>query len=174
MLPWRPYTSLHVVLRSVGRARTRGKANKTRIDRHFSFLFIHSHFSFFIRTGREGRTDQPPKRGVGHDSTRAVQFAFDSGAPVLLLQDYLVSRVTLAGGNRLLDGHNHFLIGNQFAAGSVTTKGFAIPARFGAMQARLGVGGEGVWVEFVSCSKRAEDPRGGATHRTCRCQPKPN
>ena len=55
-----------------------------------------------------------PQRGAGHDSSAAVQFSFDSGAPVLFLQDYAVSKVTLCGGNRMIDGHNHFLIGNQF------------------------------------------------------------
>ena len=79
-----------------------------------------------VGTGQLGRNDQPPTISTGHDSTSAVQFAFDSGAAVLFLQDYAVSRVTLCGGNRLLDGHNHFLIGNQFAAGSTTNAVFEI------------------------------------------------
>lgn len=66
-----------------------------------------------VGAGQLGNSDQPPPRGSGRDSTSAVQFAFDSGAPVLFLQDYAVTRVTLCGGNRLLDGHNHWLVGNQ-------------------------------------------------------------
>ena len=73
-----------------------------------------------VGAGQLGRTDQPPPRGAGHDSTAAVQFAFDSGAPVLFLQDYAVSKVTLCGGNRMIDGHNHFLIGNQYDTNATT------------------------------------------------------
>ena len=79
-----------------------------------------------IGAGQLGRNTQPPVPRSGHDSTAAVQFAFDSGAPVLFLQDYLVSKVTLCGGNRLVDGHNHFLIGNQFAVNTTTNAVFEI------------------------------------------------
>jgi hypothetical protein len=44
-----------------------------------------------VGAGQLGSSDQPPPSGVGHDSTAAVQFALDSGAPVLFLQDYAVS-----------------------------------------------------------------------------------
>jgi len=73
-----------------------------------------------VGAGQLGNSDQPPSSGVGHDSTAAVQFALDSGAPVLFLQDYAVSRVTLCGGNRMLDGQNHWLIGNQLR--TITSK----------------------------------------------------
>ena len=79
-----------------------------------------------VGAGQLGNSDQPPPSGVGHDSTAAVQFAFDSGAPVLFLQDYAVSRVTLCGGNRMLDGQNHWLIGNQLPAGVTTNAVFEI------------------------------------------------
>ena len=45
------------------------------------------------------------------DDTMAVQFALDTGAPVMLLRDYTVTRVTIAMGGVFLEGHNHALIG---------------------------------------------------------------
>lgn len=57
------------------------------------------------------RADNPPARNASHDDTLAVQHAFDSGAPVLFLRDYAVSRVVLAGAGRMVDGHNHWLAG---------------------------------------------------------------
>ena len=52
-------------------------------------------------------------RGVpsGADDTAAVQFALDSGAHVMFMQSYAVSRVTIAGGGRLVDGRRQSLLG---------------------------------------------------------------
>ena len=87
-----------------------------------------------VGAGQLGRNSQPPQRGAGHDSTEAVQFAFDSGAPVLFLQDYAVSKVTLCGGNRMIDGHNHFLIGNQLDNTTKTNAVFEIKAGSSVIQ----------------------------------------